>query len=744
MQKCIASLAVRSVIPSSRCSYMLQNDTALASLRVIVRALLIRDDIDVLVTVLISILVPWQSFIDFTCLHVAAAVYSSRIMHRVMDPSYPELYSGDLQRLLRATSFVQCESHQASMDLARRSIRTQDPARTNNRELRVAIQMAWVNITPQMLRPLVESMLRRDTALPTRGVAGRVGSCAVDCGGRGGKSEFPEKNPPMSGTIPTCENPGAAPASSPWWEAGARFAEPPRPRQSLRRTACLNTPSNIEPGLERDCSNHLAMAIVTLCAPSFVVGPQQREDNGNGYVRPSLTTPQKQPPATWVRWNGIFDSLQACHGVLGTCTMRMEAIHGATVAERLARPPPIKANRSRSPAASPDFRKWEILPDDAVGRRFFIPFYSGLSLTSEMPASPDGHHEDKRDRGGAVRTALDSRRGLPPHFRMWESCRTMPLVFSGISRFPRPFTPALLHAHLASTSPALKTSVLRAAQISTLHYIQGYESLKWPAVGWFVARGEMNKATGRAYDLTAGNSYLLLLKSCDGVGVGGGAVHCCDSEVSWAQQACALYHTPPVPRGRSWIGQRLGDGRMYSRCFRARCPPSRPVHFAVRRRPVASALFGPHLTLPARLPLEFHGLSTLLLPLGALFTRSTCPWDGGNGRSPSKPADQRHLTRPGIEPGSPWWEASVLIVQPPCPHEKYLNFHFPKCWGRLLAPHIGEPNSISGGVSPEISHAGIVPDDVAGRRVFSWISRFLPPLAFRNCSILTSLHSHRP
>ncbi|KAJ8871610.1 hypothetical protein PR048_027937 [Dryococelus australis] len=37
---------------------------------------------------------------------------------------------------------------------------------------------------------------------------------------------------------------------------------------------------------------------------------------------------------------------------------------------------------------------------------------------------------------------------------------------------------------------------------------------------------------------------------------------------------------------------------------------------------------------------------------------------GGNGRSPRKPADQRHrLERfPGIEPGSPWWEANALAI----------------------------------------------------------------------------------
>ncbi|KAJ8896251.1 hypothetical protein PR048_001594 [Dryococelus australis] len=49
---------------------------------------------------------------------------------------------------------------------------------------------------------------------------------------------------------------------------------------------------------------------------------------------------------------------------------------------------------------------------------------------------------------------------------------------------------------------------------------------------------------------------------------------------------------------------------------------------------------------------------------------------GGGGRSPRGSADKRHrpalfplaksrVTRPGIEPGSPWWEASVLIAQPP-------------------------------------------------------------------------------
>ncbi|KAJ8866470.1 hypothetical protein PR048_032313 [Dryococelus australis] len=41
-------------------------------------------------------------------------------------------------------------------------------------------------------------------------------------------------------------------------------------------------------------------------------------------------------------------------------------------------------------------------------------------------------------------------------------------VFSGISRFPSPFIPALLHTHLTLPSPALKNSLFRAVQIFSL------------------------------------------------------------------------------------------------------------------------------------------------------------------------------------------------------------------------------------------------------------------------------------
>ncbi|KAJ8872286.1 hypothetical protein PR048_025888, partial [Dryococelus australis] len=47
---------------------------------------------------------------------------------------------------------------------------------------------------------------------------------------------------------------------------------------------------------------------------------------------------------------------------------------------------------------------------------------------------------------------------------------------------------------------------------------------------------------------------------------------------------------------------------------------------------------------------------------------------------------------------------------------------------RLLTSHLDEPVSIPGGVAPEFSHVGIVPDDAAGRRVFSEIPHSPRPL----------------
>ncbi|KAJ8894527.1 hypothetical protein PR048_007184 [Dryococelus australis] len=133
------------------------------------------------------------------------------------------------------------------------------------------------------------------------------------------------------------------------------------------------------------------------------------------------------------------------------------------------------------------------------------------------------------------------------------------------------------------------------------------------------------------------------------------------------------------------------------------------------------------------------------------------------------------VTLPGIELGSPWWEASRLTAQPPwprgwatrrkCPRgesqeplsadlhaerallgchnyiDDSIGCHRPGSHHRivqctsgrgglvatLLTSHQGEMGSTPGGVAPGYADVEIVPDDAVGRRVFSGISRFPRP-----------------
>ncbi|KAJ8868233.1 hypothetical protein PR048_032042 [Dryococelus australis] len=61
--------------------------------------------------------------------------------------------------------------------------------------------------------------------------------------------------------------------------------------------------------------------------------------------------------------------------------------------------------------------------------------------------------------------------GIPPtysHVKIEQDNATGLWVFSGISRFPSPFIAVLLHTNLASPPSVLKTSILRATEISSL------------------------------------------------------------------------------------------------------------------------------------------------------------------------------------------------------------------------------------------------------------------------------------
>ncbi|KAJ8881013.1 hypothetical protein PR048_017486 [Dryococelus australis] len=83
-----------------------------------------------------------------------------------------------------------------------------------------------------------------------------------------------------------------------------------------------------------------------------------------------------------------------------------------------------------------------------------------------------------------------------PDFRMWESCRTMPLVggFSRGSLLSPPFHSAATPYSPQSPSSALKTSLLKAAQISSLTHSLVSEEI-WAAPNIEVVRADEGEAS---------------------------------------------------------------------------------------------------------------------------------------------------------------------------------------------------------------------------------------------------------
>ncbi|KAJ8866139.1 hypothetical protein PR048_033663 [Dryococelus australis] len=106
------------------------------------------------------------------------------------------------------------------------------------------------------------------------------------------------------------------------------------------------------------------------------------------------------------------------------------------------------------------------------------------------------------------------------------------------------------------------------------------------------------------------------------------------------------------------------------------------------------------------------------LRVGAKGHKALVSEAGGNGRSPRRPADQRHrparfplaknpgVTRPGIKPGSLLWEASVLTAQPPRPPRMGRYCFHPDCHSsqcsklvvRCISPLYSPVVRCSGGV----------------------------------------------
>ncbi|KAJ8869959.1 hypothetical protein PR048_028970 [Dryococelus australis] len=105
-----------------------------------------------------------------------------------------------------------------------------------------------------------------------------------------------------------------------------------------------------------------------------------------------------------------------------------------------------------------------------------VSYWLGCSLASRLPGA------DRSERRYPIKS---SARSLD--FRMWESCRTMPLVgrFSQEPAVSPPFPSGAAPFSPQSLLPALKTSLLIATQTSSLthtHLLQSYVDCKIPTV----------------------------------------------------------------------------------------------------------------------------------------------------------------------------------------------------------------------------------------------------------------------
>ncbi|KAJ8873468.1 hypothetical protein PR048_024286 [Dryococelus australis] len=112
-------------------------------------------------------------------------------------------------------------------------------------------------------------------------------------------------------------------------------------------------------------------------------------------------------------------------------------------------------------AVIPSPKKWHFI-STSVSRSLCFPRGEGVVRVTEwLDYSPPTKANRVQSPAGSLRIFASGN-------RTGQCCWSV--GFLGISRFPRPCIPALLHSHLLSPSSALKTSLLRAAQISPLHF----------------------------------------------------------------------------------------------------------------------------------------------------------------------------------------------------------------------------------------------------------------------------------
>ncbi|KAJ8871766.1 hypothetical protein PR048_028106 [Dryococelus australis] len=115
------------------------------------------------------------------------------------------------------------------------------------------------------------------------------------------------------------------------------------------------------------------------------------------------------------------------------------------------------------------------IPDTIL---YIAAFISDGSSTNWLDYSPSNLANRVRFPAGSPPPSGFSHVGIVPDDAVGRR------VFSGISRFLRPFIQALQYTHLASPSLALETSLLRAARVSSLTRLLCTNALRCPSSRW--------------------------------------------------------------------------------------------------------------------------------------------------------------------------------------------------------------------------------------------------------------------
>ncbi|KAJ8869292.1 hypothetical protein PR048_030866 [Dryococelus australis] len=251
-----------------------------------------------------------------------------------------------------------------------------------------------------------------------------------------------------------------------------------------------------------------------------------------------------------------------------------------------------------------------------------------------------------------------------------------------ISRGP-PVSPALAlwrcSILTSITSSALKTSMLRAAQISSYFHLRGNHTYNCKTTAkTMVSSNTGTNRTGVLAVVDIGDSLLIGLK---------------------CQQMCADLNGRGKFDVKSWGSAVAARGQR-------RCPLD---DWDVQQQAAAC----PRATRPSSVTLVAGPASLLLhfLLLGGRVCRGRAP-----KRAAASECGRPYKVRPRVCRGRP-----------------HLSSLGDNCWRghggvvvRLPASHLGEAGSIPGGVTPGFSLVGIAPDCASGRLVFSAISRRPP------------------